>query len=71
MAGGGCVPVLFLVANQGRYRLGSVVGQLKLAGEKRISLKIGLDHYLEIRGGTCGKVDSFGGAGALIEGTSD
>jgi hypothetical protein len=27
-----------------------------------------LDHYLEIRGGTCGKVDSFGGAGAFIEG---
>jgi hypothetical protein len=26
-----------------------------------------LDLYLEIRGGTCGKVDSFDGAGAFIE----
>jgi hypothetical protein len=27
-----------------------------------------LDHYLEIRGGTCGKVDSIGGTGTFIEG---
>jgi hypothetical protein len=45
----------------------SIVGQLKLAGEQGISLEIGLDLYLEICGGTCGKVDSFNGAGAIIE----
>jgi len=31
-------------------------------------LEVGLDVYLEIRGGSCGKVDSFGGTGAFIEG---
>jgi hypothetical protein len=46
----------------------SIVGQLKLAGEQGISLEVGLDLYLEIPGGTCGKVDSFGGAGTFIEG---
>jgi hypothetical protein len=45
----------------------SIVGQLKLAGKQGISLEIGLDLYLEIRGGTSGKVDSFDGAGPFIE----
>jgi hypothetical protein len=31
-------------------------------------LKVGLDVYLEIRGGSCGKVNSFGGTGTFIEG---
>ena len=45
----------------------SIVGQLKLAGEQGISLEIGSDLYLEICGGTCGKVDSFDSAGAFKE----
>jgi hypothetical protein len=40
--------------------------ELKLAGKPGISL-VGLDLYLEIRGGTSGKVDSFDGAGPFIE----
>jgi hypothetical protein len=45
----------------------SLVGQLKLAGEQGIGQEIGLDLYLEIRSGTCGKVDSFDRAGAFVE----
>jgi hypothetical protein len=44
-----------------------LVGQLKLAGEQGIGQEIGLDLYLEIRSGTCGKVDSFDRAGAFVE----